>query len=146
MPSLPQTRVAILSIPKIYNQDVHEIYKKPKQGPQVNMYNNWKGKLSIALIQHCSNATCIIRLTATDILHIYGRGKQTTKENKERDISYKLSRVKQRCIWCQHVCKFVCPKQIQFKTFLCFDFKTFNYSCSYSILKPIFILTSSYLA
>ena len=32
-------------------------------------------------------------LKTVERLHIYGRGKQTTKENKEREVSYKLSRI-----------------------------------------------------
>ena len=46
--------------------------------------------------------------------------------------------------WCRHVCKSVCPRQsFNLKRFLTLIFKTFNYSCSCSIFKPIFIISNS---
>ena len=100
-------------------------------------------------IAHLSNSAPISPaqiLTAMVLLHIYRRrGTANKKTKKQKEISYMLSRgetIMQE--WCQHVCKSVCPRQsFNLKRFLTLIFKTFNYSCSCSIFKPIFIISNS---
>ena len=94
-------------------------------------------------IQLCSNATCI-SIHLTEPTYIW-EGKTNDKRKQRKGVSYKLSRVTTTMQNGANMYASPCVLgKFNLKRFLNFDFKTFNYSCSYSIFKSIFILSNSF--